>query len=89
MADAKKKAAPAAKEEKAEEKIIGILPALPGMNAHFRRIDENENPVDSARQVACLALVEDEDGDRKIRAVILDEISGPDIEAGAFQHVTV
>ena len=58
------------------EKIIQIIPAPDKMRAHFENTDpdalrdKNGNPVAMYAPVACLALVETENGDQEVKAMV-------------------
>lgn len=70
-------------EEKTTAKIIQIVPAPQGMLAHYTKKNADELPVNSARNVVGLGLLED----GTVTVLTIEDIAGATIEAGEFTHV--
>lgn len=83
----------AKKKEVAEQPaFVSLIPAPMGMNAHYKGVNANEQPISAARQVVALAL----DSEGRIHILTTDDIgaegSGKVLEGNdefAFSHVTI
>ncbi len=66
------------------EKILQIIPAPADMWAVFEGIDADDNGYRYRERVACLALIEWQDGTREAAAMVCDE-AGYLNTAGGFE----
>lgn len=80
------------KAPKQDTYFKSIMPAPAGMNAHYKGVNVNEQPISAARQVVAIAL----DSDGKIHLLTTDDIGkavdGKVLEGNdefSFSHVTI
>lgn len=59
----------------AGKKIVNIIPAAPGMLAHYAGKNHEDQPINAAKQVACLALMLHDDETTSIEVITLDDLS--------------